>query len=151
MNPLLLVLIFELKHFVCDFLLQFEYHLGKFKKTGWEIPLASHCAVHAAFTFLILMAVRPEMWWLALVDFVIHFIMDRVKASPSLLGRFKSLDARCYLYFKGMQERHKEVPNIQKECAEVFTSNRNFWWCLGFDQLVHQLTGLLVIWIISSK
>src|SRR5262249_37291025 len=91
-----LLLVFETKHLFADFFLQGEYMLGKFKRQGWQLPLAAHCAVHAAFTLAICLLVRPELFWLAGVDFSVHFVMDRIKASPDLLGRYKNLSAREY-------------------------------------------------------
>lgn len=85
MNTIFVLLIaFQIKHFVADYPLQGRYMLGKFKETGWILPLASHAAVHALFTFLI------AAWFgvgtailLALIDFSIHFIVDRAKVSFS--------------------------------------------------------------------
>jgi len=80
--------VFQLKHFIADFPLQNNYMLKKMGKTGWIIPLASHALVHAAMTFVIVMTVKPSLWWLAIVDFVVHFSVDRVKASPYMLNRW---------------------------------------------------------------
>lgn len=76
--------------------------LGKFKiGTEWILPLTAHASVHAAFTLAIasvygfavmdgsaLFVLRLAAL-LALLDFVVHFIVDRIKASPNLLGRWK--------------------------------------------------------------
>ena len=93
-----LLVIYQLKHFFADFPLQGHYMLGKFKGgTEWIRPLAAHAAVHAAFTFGI------SLWFvwnmtgtkslipfpLAILDFVVHFCVDRLKASPALGGRWK--------------------------------------------------------------
>jgi len=129
MHLVLLLLVFETKHLFADYLLQGEYMLGKFRRQGWVRPLAAHCAVHALMTLAICLVVRPELFWLAAVDFGIHFVMDRVKASPDLLGRYKALSAR-------------EMPTAT---AEERRGNRYFWWSLGFDQYVHQLTSLAIV------
>ena len=83
-----LLIIFQIKHFMSDFPLQNEYMLGKMKKKGWIFPLFSHVLVHGLFTLLILLIFSPTLWWLCLVDIVIHFIIDRIKASPNMLNRF---------------------------------------------------------------
>lgn len=94
-----LFIIYQLKHFVADYLLQGAYMLGKFKP-GWDFipPLAAHCAVHMAFTFcIVVFFVSPELAiTLAVADFVIHFVMDRIKASPHMLGRYPKENPRFW-------------------------------------------------------
>lgn len=111
----LLLVWVKFKHFIADFPLQNIYMLGKFKGGfDWVVPLLSHVAVHGAFTLGLCLLVNPAMWWLCFVDMSIHFIMDRIKASKNLLGRWKYED-------------------------------RMFWILLGFDQLIHGLTDLLIV------
>lgn len=86
---LALMAAFLIKHFVADFVLQSQYMLNKGRLAGWAAPLAAHCGVHAAFTLLILLVVSPSLWWLALVDGIAHSVIDRVKAHPSLGGRWR--------------------------------------------------------------
>ena len=115
-----LLLIYQIKHYFCDYLLQTEYMLGKFKRDGWVIPLTMHSLVHAVVTFAILVNFREDMMmvvYLSLFDFVAHFIMDRIKASPNLLGRFN---------------------HQQKE----------FWWAVGLDQMWHHLTHYVIIFAV---
>src|SRR5210317_2218207 len=106
-----LLILFQIKHFLCDYPLQTAYMLGKANTKGWILPLATHAGVHALFTFIIvIVAFQPPYFLdtivlgviLALVDFIVHFIVDRIKASPSLGGRFKP-------------------------------SQPYFWWALGAD------------------
>jgi len=82
-----LLFIFQLKHFFVDYPLQGKYMLGKFKP-GWGFffPLLLHASVHAMFTLAICLWLAPHLWWLAIADLLIHFIMDRVKAGPRYLG-----------------------------------------------------------------
>jgi hypothetical protein len=96
----ILLVVYQFKHFLADYPLQNEYMLGKFS-TGisWVLPLATHSLVHASFTFLIALVAttgNPILWWVVLVDFVLHFTMDRLKASPNLLGRFKMHEAKFW-------------------------------------------------------
>jgi hypothetical protein len=60
------------------------------------------------------------MWWLALVDFAIHFVLDRFRSGPRYLGRYTDLDKPL------------------------------FWWILGLDQMLHHLTHLWIIWMIIT-
>lgn len=112
-----LLVVFQLKHFLADFPLQGKYMLGKFKG-GWDwvVPLAAHCSVHSFFTCLILWTFNrlDALWYLSYVDFAVHFAQDRIKASPNLLGRWKP-------------------------------DNKYFWWALGQDQAVHHLTHYFII------
>ena len=110
-----LLALFQLKHFVADYLLQTRYMLGKFQD-GWEFfpPLLAHAGVHACFTAAICAYWGAPIWW-GLADLVAHFVMDRVKAGPRWLGRFNN------------------------------TRTQRFWVILGFDQMVHHLTHYWVI------
>ena len=113
----ILLVLFQIKHFICDYPLQNEYMLGKFKPNlGFVLPLMCHCFVHFIGTLAISLCVTDLKYALimATFDFITHFIVDRIKASPNLLGRFK--------------------PN-QKE----------FWWALGADQFCHHIVHYLII------
>ena len=118
----LLLLCFQVKHFICDYLLQNTYMLGKFKKEGWELPLLSHTGVHFLGTFVLTFLFTNNLWlalFLGTADLVIHFIVDRMKAHPEVGGRY-----------------HQENPK--------------FWWCLGADQAAHHLTHYLLIYLIVT-
>ena len=118
-----LLVVFQFKHFICDYLLQGEYMLGKFKP-GWDfiLPLTAHCLVHVVATFFIAFLTSFNFKLslvLSVFDFITHFIMDRIKASPNILGCYK--------------------PNVQE-----------FWWCLGLDQKIHHLVHYTIIFILVS-
>lgn len=97
MEILVIVTAFLVKHFICDFPLQTRYMLGKFGPfPGYVLPLALHCKVHAIGTALIAYFLIDEdlggwslVWYWAVTDFLSHFVIDRIKASPKLLGRWK--------------------------------------------------------------
>ncbi|MCB0414407.1 MAG: DUF3307 domain-containing protein [Bdellovibrionales bacterium] len=118
----ILLILFQLKQFVADFPLQREYML---KKTlpGWEFlaPLSIHCAVHAILTLAIVLMVNASLWWLSLVDFACHFIMDRIKSGPRYLGRFND------------------------------KSKSSFWNIFGFDQMFHHLTHLAIVAVLIYR
>lgn len=127
----ILLLLFQIKHFVADYPLQTEYMLGKFKDRGWILPLLSHAGVHSFFTFMIA-SIFVTAWvalLLASFDLIVHFGMDRIKTSSRWLGKYKSLTATEYITANPTQKRH----------------NRYFWWALGFDQAVHHLTHYAII------
>ena len=132
-----LLIAFQFKHWVCDYPLQTEYMLGKFKRKGWALPLTNHAVVHMSGTctivlgFLAYLMVTRQLgdnglgWliqnWILFCafDFTLHFIVDRLKAHPDLGGRFKP-------------------------------DNKYFWWALGLDQMLQHLTHYVIIWWLVS-
>lgn len=119
----ILLILFQLKHFICDYPLQNSYMLGKFKLEGWLFPLLSHTVVHFLGTALITYMFTLDIIFtllLSCLDLIIHFIVDRIKAHPSLGGRYKP-------------------------------ENPKFWWCLGLDQSMHHLTHYFLIFLILTK
>ena len=85
-----LLAVFQVKHFLADYPLQRPYMLRKGATGGaWVLPLALHAGVHGTLTLAVCLALRESLWWLAALDFAVHFIVDRVKAGPSLGGRWK--------------------------------------------------------------
>lgn len=118
----ILLIIFQLKHFICDFPLQNTYMLGKMKETGWILPLAAHAGVHSLTTLLVTFIFTTNVALaitLFILDFIIHFSVDRIKASPALGGRFNPTQSY-------------------------------FWWALGADQMAHHLTHYVFIYLIIS-
>ena len=74
------LVIFLAKHLIADFFLQTSWMAnGKEQPRGWFAPLSAHVAVHAVATAIIFAALAPAYLWMALVDFVIHFAIDRCK------------------------------------------------------------------------
>lgn len=149
----ILLVIYQIKHFLCDFPLQTPYMLRKFLPTWKEYakPLAVHAGVHASFTFCIvamylLISGSNEyliLWLLPLLDFVIHFVQDRIKASPKLLGRYKALSADEFK--KLIKPKLSEVGDRLRN--KRLRENTYFWWALGEDQMLHHLTHYLIIYI----
>lgn len=165
----LLLVIYQIKHFLADYPLQNGFMLGKFKTVGWVKPLSAHCGVHALLTFIIaIFFINYEIaFCLAVFDFNTHFIMDRIKASPKLLGRYESISKQ---QFKGLSESRamcvnaldffidnepnksirEESKSQIKEIDRKFKGNKLFWWALGLDQMVHHLTHYVIIYFLVS-
>lgn len=116
-----LLIFYQVKHLIADFILQNVWMLQK-ASPGWNFfwPLSIHSGVHGLITLAVTLAVRPHLWWLSIIDFAVHFTMDRIKAGPRYLGRFNDVRTKAY------------------------------WVCFGFDQMVHHLTHLLICWYIAS-
>lgn len=116
----ILLILFQLKHFICDYPLQIQYMLGKMNKTGWVLPLLAHSSVHAIGTFVIVVFYNFYLALvLAIIDLVLHFIVDRLKASPTLGGRWKP-------------------------------DQPYFWWALGLDQMAHHIINYIFIYLIIT-
>lgn len=151
MDLAILILAFNIKHFLADYLLQGTYMLGKFKKfPDFIAPLALHSGVHAFFTFCISIvftaSIRKDLGasisislLLSVFDFIAHFTMDRIKADPELLGRFEALSKREFVDLNEIKSRH-----LLKSIEYRLKSNRYFWMALGFDQLIHHTTDLII-------
>lgn len=119
----LLLLLFQIKHFLCDYPLQTPQMLAKgaVAPQVWIPALIAHSAVHAAGTLLIALSVAPQLAFaLAVADFALHFVVDRIKASPALGGRW--------------------APNVPQ-----------FWWALGFDQLAHHAINIGFVYVLVNS
>ena len=104
--------------------------------------------MHFVFTGLIVYFVTRKLdlgLKLAILDFIIHFIMDRIKASPKMLGRYQALSKNemknilSYLPTLGKD-------GVKEKFGKELNSNVLFWWSLGLDQLVHHLTDILIVY-----
>ncbi len=151
-NVFTLLIVYQIKHFICDYPLQGRYMLGKFKTyPAYIVPLLAHVLVHGVFTFVIVSLVNPSLAApLALFDMVVHFIMDRIKASPNMLGRFESLSKTEY---EGLLSNISYNKKSGVTCVHFYKelkSNTYFWYSLGLDQMVHHLTHYVIIyWLVT--
>ena len=95
----ILLALFGIKHFIADFLMQYDYMLrekGIFGATGG----LHHAIVHASFTFLILVFFCPNVNTiiaLSFADFVLHYHIDYFKnkhiiSLPTLTSFFEYND-----------------------------------------------------------
>ena len=101
------------KHVIADFVLQSSWMaIGKDQKTGWALPLLAHCLVHLAVSMTLILIVAPRFWFVAVIDFLIHITVDRLKGI-------------CAASF-----------GVTQENAHPW-----FWTLIGVDQALHHLTG----------
>ena len=77
-----------------------------------------HSALHGFGTWLCLFWYTPAAVTMAFVDFIVHYNVDWAKM------------------------------NINKKLNLGPLSSEKFWWLLGFDQLLHSLTYLAIIYCI---
>ncbi len=152
-NAILLLVVFQIKHFVADYPCQTSYMMGKFKAQGWVLPLLAHAGVHGGLTFLIALAWSGSplpAFGLSLLDLCVHFGVDRVKASPRLLGRFKPLFGEEFKAVQALAANHRETV-AGYYAAKRLQQNTFFWWSLGLDQALHHLTHYAIIWFLLSR
>ena len=107
----LLCAAFIVKHVLADFVLQTQWIWERKESlSGWAAPLAAHCGWHAGITAIIVLVVVPRLWWLAVIDFVLHAAIDRGK---------------------GVAVAHWRIEPMKE---------KRWWLIFGIDQGLHQLT-----------
>lgn len=161
----LLLIIYQIKHLLADGPLQVEFMLAKFKDKDWAMPLAAHAGVHAGFTLLIVGIVSQNpllTLGCAALDFSIHFTVDRIKASPKLLGRFKAMTKDDYemhniqidLLISANKRKtiddvifERKKNKLTKNFDDVKKNNNYFWWSLLADQALHHITHYGIIFL----
>ena len=75
-------LLFRLKHFMADYLLQTTWMArGKQKDEGWATALFAHAGMHAIGTTAIAAAFAPSMMFLGGIDLFLHALIDRAKVA----------------------------------------------------------------------
>ena len=120
-EALVLVILFNVKHVLGDFVLQSSnMAIGKGKE-NWEFvsPLSFHCLVHVILSAIVIVLFMDVKYlWFLPTEFVVHFFIDRLKSGPKYGGRF----------------------SMTKE-------PRFFWLLFGLDQFLHQCTYILFIFL----
>ena len=118
---ILLLALFGVKHFVCDFILQYPYMLAQ-KGTYGARGGIDHAIIHALSTAIVLIVVLP--WnplaqfaavFLALIDGAVHYHVDWLK---------------------------------QQLNRGLTPADRMFWVWFGADQGLHYLTYIAIIGVI---
>ena len=115
---LLLLLLIQIKHLVIDWMWQPEYE-WKNKGTYGHLGGLRHAAKNAVGTAFVFCFFVPHLAWLVLlIDFLAHYHIDWAKMN---INRIKGWGP---------------------------TTHPQFWWLTGFDQFLHQITYLFLIWIV---
>ena len=120
MEILLLLSLFQIKHWYADFVIQ--TYMQTVKKGIWLHPIGiSHSMEHATASIVALLilglfvTLNPiTIIWLCLLEGLIHYIIDFVKVKYGCKDNTKPL----------------------------------FWTQFGLDQLAHQLTYLAMVWVL---
>jgi hypothetical protein len=144
---LCLLIAFQVKQFKADW--------------GFFVPLLSHCWTHAFMTLLIFSVALGQLHTtvdifglgmlpgaLAILDLVLHFVMDRIKAGPKYMGRWKALSGQDYQNARWLLNQPDDGKS-HRVAREALRRNKFFWWALGFDQFFHHMThyGLIVLFL----
>ena len=116
-----LFLLFQVKHFVVDFPLQGPYQY-KNKGTYGHPGGILHAFLHLAGTFIVLSVATTSDYAIsfAALDGVIHYHIDWVKM------------------------------NINSKMGWGPLTSEKFWWLLGFDQFLHQVTYIAIIALLAN-
>lgn len=116
-DVLILITLLLFKHLVVDFPMQVPYHY-KNKGTYGHMGGIQHASLHGMGTLFILMAYATPITaaLLALADMVAHYHIDWAKM------------------------------NLNKHFNWKPDNAEQFWWLIGLDQFLHQLTYLAITW-----
>ncbi len=119
---LILLTALTIKHFVFDFLYQPPYQ-WKNKGTYGHWGGLVHSGQHMVATFIILLFFTNPLIALGVsfLEFVIHYHMDYLKM---VTNRVKGWTA---------------------------TTHNEFWILVGFDQLVHSMTYILIVFLVFGS
>jgi hypothetical protein len=132
MHVIVLLLI---THFIADFVLQ-SREMGK-KKSSDPGYLAAHLAVQFVAFFLVAAFINPDRAvWFAMINMAIHGVIDWN------LWRFY----KAYAY-KAIKNNPKH-PLLTGNPSEPWKYWEDHWFytTIGFDQLLHMLTLVLLAW-----
>ncbi|MEO0879968.1 MAG: DUF3307 domain-containing protein [Pseudomonadota bacterium] len=118
-----LFIVFQIKQLLADYVFQTIWMVnGKGRAgAGFIFPLFVHVFLHASLTLAIVAVIDPSLWYLAVVDFAVHFVIDRLKSGPRWFGRIDDPSRQAY------------------------------WALFGLDQMAHHLTHYAIIWVIFSN
>jgi len=80
-------------------------HKGKNSLAGLQ-AIALHSGVHALGTLLICLIFAPALWWLFIVDFILHGSIDKAKSMALKTLNLKAQDTHFWWLFGLDQELH---------------------------------------------
>jgi hypothetical protein len=115
------LVVFQIKHFVCDYVLQTTYQYSN-KGTYGHLGGILHAGIHAFGSIpaiLIFMPPLPIIAAIVVGEFVVHYHIDWLK---------QAVDSRMYWTPKDAQ----------------------YWHVFGADQLLHQLTYVVILAVLAS-
>lgn len=130
-NILILLFLFQIKHLIADYYLQFPYmYENKGKDKGWVGPLIDHSLVHAVSTLIIVS---------------IYFILTNV---PSEVGSTYAMIATSLIFLFDAVTHF--LIDRWKAIKKTNPSESRFWRLLGIDQFLHHIVGIIIIYSIAK-
>ena len=106
---IILYVAFRLKQVTCDFFLQTSWMAsvkGSPFNMGGAKALGLHAGIHAVFTFVLMMIFAKSLWWLGLVDFAAHGVIDKLKGAITRHFNWTYKDNQYWWAFGVDQEAH---------------------------------------------
>ena len=103
-----LYLAFRLKQYICDFVLQTNWmgtQKGSPSVEGYK-ALALHIVYHGLGTLIVVLVFMPSLWWLAIIDIIIHGVIDKSKAMLNNIKKIKDSQRAFWLFIGFDQELH---------------------------------------------
>lgn len=93
----LLLALFGIKHFLCDFLWQYPY-MARDKGMYGGIGGLHHAGLHGISTFVVLVFIVPYIaLWASFIDFIVHYHIDWSK--QQLIRGLTPNDRKFWIYF----------------------------------------------------
>ena len=131
MQILLVMLYMIFKHFMIDFVLQGPY---QYKNKGTYLHPGGllHAGLHVLGSLPL--AIIFGAWWLLAVEFVVHYHMDWFKMW---------FNAKSFVWTRPGKGLDIKVIWTKEPWGPLTTDN--FWIFLGFDQMVHYMTYVVMI------
>src|SRR5215472_11899112 len=114
--------LFQLKHFLCDFVLQTPRQIAAKGNYG-QLPGLVHAGLHATTSLPALLVLTQSAAIVAMAivgEFLVHYHVDWTKARIDRWGNFSS-------------------------------QSTAYWIVFGFDQLVHQATYLTLVLLLMPR
>jgi hypothetical protein len=118
---LIVILILQIKHFLCDYVLQAKYQYSNKGKYGHPGGIV-HAGLHALFTISAFIVITPSLalgFAIVIGEFVVHYHIDWTKEQI-------------------LKRRQWVFPQAQ------------FWSVFGADQALHELTYLAIAAVLAA-
>lgn len=138
---LLLLLLLTVKHLVCDFFLQGPYQYlnkGKYGHPGGLLHTGIHFIGSLVVMFLYILACLPHQF-----GAVLAFQCPGPIVSLPLWGAVLLGEALIHYHTDWGKIQINQRFDLKPNNSEVF------WWLLGVDQFIHQLTYLGMVWLLT--
>ncbi len=111
---LVLYLAFRAKQVICDYFLQTQW-MAVSKGAPWlqggARALGLHAGIHGAFTFIVVVLFAPSLWWLGIVDVIVHGAIDRTGMMIKQKNNWTYQDTR-YWWAMGLDQEAHNVTHL---------------------------------------